>query len=78
MEAFRRQVETHCHHCGIPMRRPGQLAVGGEREEFSETHRYIARPKVKARPVAFVGLESLTRTDRPSTEYLPGTTPRAR
>lgn len=78
MEAFRAQVETHCHACGIPLRRRGQLAIGGTHEEFSETHRAIARPKAKGREVVFVGVETLTRADRPSTEYLPGTTPRVR
>ena len=73
---FEQQVRTHCTACGIPMRRPGQLAIGGDHEEFSETHRFIARPKTKSRPVAFVGIETLIRTDRPSTDYLPGTTPR--
>lgn len=72
---FAAQVETHCHACGIPMRRRGQLAVHGDVDEFSETHRFIARPK-RGGAVSFVGVESLTRTARPSTEYLPGTTPR--
>lgn len=75
MADFAAQVETHCHACGIPLRRPGQLAVGGEAEEFSETHRFIARPKAKGRPVAFVGLDALTMTERPATEYLPNVTP---
>jgi hypothetical protein len=76
MAAFEAQVRTHCHSCGIPMRRPGQLAIMGDREEFSETHRYIARPKVRDRVVQFVHVESLARSILPSTEYLPGTTPR--
>lgn len=80
MENFASQVRQHCHACGIPLRRPGQLAIGGDREEFSEAHRHIARPKVKSRPVSLV--ESIgmvgARSDRPATEYLPGTTPRAR
>lgn len=75
---FEAQIRQHCPACGIPLRRPGQRAVTGEREEFSETHRAIARPKVKGRVVDFVGVESLTRSDRPATEYLPGTTPKAR
>lgn len=77
MAAYEQQVRTHCHACGIPMRRPGQLAIMGSHEEFSETHRYLARTKVKDRDVQFVSVESLVRTDRPSTEYLPGTTPRS-
>lgn len=75
MADFSSQVLTHCHNCGIPLRRPGQLAIGGEREEFSETHRHIARPKVRGRVVEFVGIESLMRSERPATEYLPNVTP---
>lgn len=79
MSEFAAQVEQHCHACGIPLRRPGQLAIGGEVEEFSETHRAIARPKVKGRPVQIVeSIGVVERPDRPSTEYLPGTTPRVR
>ena len=73
---FEAQIRQHCPACGIPMRRPGQLAQGGTHEEFSETHRHIARPKIRDRPVQFVQVESLARTERPSTEYLPNTTPR--
>lgn len=77
MEAFEDQVNLHCHSCGIPLRRQGQLAVGGEFEEFSETHRMLARPKVKDRPVQLVQIGgAVERPDRPATEYLPGTTPR--
>ena len=78
MAAFEQQVRLHCHSCGIPMRRPGQLAVMGGHEEFSQTHRHIARPKVKDRPVQFVSVEALVRTEQPATDYLPGTTPRQR
>lgn len=80
MAAFESQVRFHCHNCGIAMNRPGQLAIGGEVEEFSETHRHIARPKVKGRAAEIV--ESIgpvpRRPDRPATDYLPGTTPRRR
>lgn len=75
MAAFEAQARLHCQACGIPLNRQGQLAIGGEREEFSETHRHIARPKVKDRPISFVGIDSLTMTDRPATEYLNGITP---
>jgi hypothetical protein len=76
MEGFAAQVETCCMHCAIPLRRQGQPALGDGPEQFSEVHRFIARPKVKSREVAFVGVESLTqRSDRPATNYLPGTTP---
>jgi len=76
MGAFEAQVRQHCMACGVPLRRVGQLAIGGEKEEFSETHRHIARSKVRDRVVDFVSVESLARPDRPATDYLPGTTPR--
>jgi hypothetical protein len=76
MADFEPQARLHCNACGIPLGGAPQWAIGGEREEFSETHRWIARPKAKGRPVAFVGVEALTPVNRPATEYLPGTTPR--
>ncbi len=77
METFEPQARLHCHACGIPLRRKGQLAIGGQEEEFSETHRFIARPKSKDKTVNIVSIGGLqTRPARPSTEYLPGTTPR--
>lgn len=79
LKDFEAQFRWHCHRCGIPLRRPGQLAIGGEREEFSETHRSIARPKVRDRPVEIVETIGLvSRPARPATEYLPGTTPKVR
>lgn len=75
MAAFDAQVRLHCHSCGIAMNREGQLAIGGEREEFSEIHRHIARPKVRDRVVEFVSVETLARSDRPATQYLPQVTP---
>lgn len=79
MEAFEQQVNTHCHSCGIPLRRPGQLAVGGDCNEFSDTHRFIARPKVPGTPVDLVTIGGLTRrSERPLTDYLPGLTPASR
>jgi hypothetical protein len=79
MAAFEQQVRWHCHRCGIPLRREGQKAITGEQEEFSETHRLIARPKVRDRPVAFISsIGTIARPDRPSTDYLPGTTPRVK
>jgi hypothetical protein len=75
MADFEGQFRGMCHHCSIPLNRPGQLAMGGEKEEFSETHRFIARPKVKTRPVEFVSVEALGKRDRPATEYLAGVTP---
>jgi hypothetical protein len=77
MSAFEAQVNLHCHSCGIPLRRPGQNAITGTHEEFSDTHRSIARPKTRGRPVEFVTIGGMIqRGNRPSTEYLEGTTPR--
>lgn len=76
MADFEAQVNLHCHACGIPLRRPGQGAITGEFEEFSETHRAIARPKAKGRAVSFVeSIGTVERPARPATQYLPGTTP---
>jgi hypothetical protein len=75
MADFEAQVRLHCHACGIPLRREGKAALGCEAIEFSETHRAIARPKVRDRVVSFVGAETLERRDRPATQYLPGVTP---
>lgn len=76
MADFEAQVNLHCHSCGIPLRRPGQGAITGEFEEFSETHRAIARPKAKGRAVQFVeSIGAAGRPGRPATQYLPGTTP---
>jgi hypothetical protein len=78
---FEAQVRLHCHSCGIPLRRPGKLAVSdpSQAEEFSETHRRIARTLERDRPVEFVQLGGMIeRPDRPATDYLPGTTPKVR
>jgi hypothetical protein len=72
---FEGQFRTFCHNCSVPLNRPGQLAIGGEREEFSERHRWIARPKVRGREVAFISSETLEKRDRPATQYLKGVTP---
>jgi hypothetical protein len=76
MKAFAGQVAIHCHHCGIPLRRAGQMAIGGQLEEFSATHVRIARPKVPARPVHVVTIGGQRDMSRPATDYLPGLTPR--
>lgn len=75
MSAFDAQVRLHCHHCGIPMRRQGQLAIAGEREEFSFTHSFLARPKTRSRPVQIVESIGMVRSQEPATNYLPHTTP---
>jgi hypothetical protein len=79
MEAFADQVRLHCHSCGIPLNRRGQMAIGGEREEFSVTHESIAKPKAKGRNVQIIeSIGVVDRNVRPATEYLPGTTPKVR
>jgi hypothetical protein len=78
IETFEPQINLHCMACGIPLRRPGQLAIGGDHEEFSKTHEFIARSKVRDRSIQFVTIgigDTVKRSERPSTEYLAGTTP---
>lgn len=78
MADFSKQVNTCCHNCGIPMRRTGQLAIAGDHDEFSKTHEFIARPKVKSRPVKMIEPELVhiaNRSSRPATQYLPLVTP---
>lgn len=76
MAAFEAQARQHCMACGIPLRREGLPALGTDREEFSKTHEFIARPKVKTRDVEFVQLGGVVeRPSRPATEYLAGVTP---
>ena len=58
MRAFAEQVRVHCHACGVPLRRYGQLAVGGEREEVSRTHESIYVPKVRGREVELVQIDA--------------------
>lgn len=54
MEDFSKQVRVHCHSCGVPLKRYGQLATTGEFEEVSETHQDIYRPKAANREVRLV------------------------
>jgi hypothetical protein len=56
MSAFQGQVRHHCHGCGIPLKGFGQLAVGGETEQVSQTHSDIYKPKRPGRPVQLVTL----------------------
>ena len=69
MAAFAAQVRLHCHACGIPLRRFGQLANGGAYEEVSATHADIVRPKVRGRRVELVAVDTARRLAR-STDYL--------
>ena len=75
MDDFETQVRVHCHACGIPMRRKGIGACGSDVLEHSKTHEFIARPKRKGQESQIIDPATLTLTDRPSTEYLPGVTP---
>jgi hypothetical protein len=76
LETFEPQINLHCHSCGIPLRRQGVRAIGGDHEEFSETHRFIARPKQRNRPVELVTIGGTgERSARPATQYLDGVTP---
>lgn len=54
MEAFKEQVAYHCHRCGIPLRGYGSLAIHGETEQVSETHKDVYQPKTKGRLVQLV------------------------
>ncbi len=58
MQDFVEQVRFHCHRCGVPLRRFGQLAIEGGYEEVSQTHAGIYKPKDKNRRVELVTLES--------------------
>ena len=64
MQDFAEQVRWHCHRCGVPLRRFGQLAVSGQHEEVSETHKDIYKPKDKNRRVELITV------DAPSTPVL--------
>lgn len=54
IQDFQNQINKHCHECGIPLKGYGQLAVGGDHEQVSETHRGIYKPKVRDRLVQLV------------------------
>jgi hypothetical protein len=69
MAAFADQVRLHCHACGIPLRRFGQLANGGTAEEVSPLHADIVRPKVRGRRVELVAVDTARHLTR-STDYL--------
>jgi hypothetical protein len=54
MTEFSEQVKYHCRRCGIPLKGYGQLAIGGETEQVSETHKSIYKPKDKDRLVQLI------------------------
>jgi hypothetical protein len=73
--AFTAQVRKHCHDCGIPLRAYGELAMGGEVEQVSQTHLGVYKPKRKDRRVELVVMQSQlgkepSRTVTRSTDYL--------
>lgn len=71
MAAFADQVRLHCHACGIPLRRFGQLANGGEHEEVSALHASLPRPKVRGRQVLQITAQNADgRTLPRSTDYI--------
>jgi hypothetical protein len=69
MQEFSEQVRHYCHRCGVPMRRHGQLAVGGQFEEVSETHKDIYKPKSRDREVQLVQINDGATLQR-MTEYI--------
>lgn len=61
MERFAHQVRKHCHDCGVPLRGYGELAQTSDdrgKEQVSETHRLVYRPKRKERKVELVTVPS--------------------
>lgn len=71
MSTFADQVRLHCHACGIPLRRFGQLANGGDYEEVSPLHVSIFTPKMRGRRVDVVTREHAhARTLARSTDYI--------
>lgn len=72
MEDFSRQVDYHCHACGVPLRGHGALACGSnEIEQTSETHLGIYNPKKKDRLVELVTCrDQLGDTVEKSTDYM--------
>lgn len=77
MEAFAEQVRFHCGRCGMPLRGEGQLAMGGDREQVSQTHAPWYRPKDRNRPVELVTtLDQLKPGSLPvATNYILNTLP---
>lgn len=55
VETFGRQIDYHCHACGVPLRGYGELAQAGDGvEQVSETHRPVYVSKVPNRRVELV------------------------
>ena len=54
IQDYAEQINYHCHRCGVPLRGRGELAMTGTKEQVSETHRDIYKPKIKGREVEVV------------------------
>lgn len=72
IEAYRTQVKSLCHTCGMPLRGHGELAINGAVEKVSKTHVGVFNPKRKDRPVELVELRAHLheRQDLPATNYM--------
>ena len=57
MSDFASQVELHCHQCGVPLKREGQLAIDGKFEETTQTYLEIYKPKQTNREVRCVSAD---------------------
>jgi len=54
IQDYAEQIRYHCHRCGVPLRGRGELAMTGTKEQVSETHLDIYKPKIKGREVEVV------------------------
>lgn len=74
MLSFRHQVRKHCHECSVPLRGYGERAQSEDsdsKEQVSQTHLNIYRPKRKDRKVELVVLqEQLGKPLQNTTKYL--------
>lgn len=71
MSAFDAQVRWNCHRCGVPLRGYGDLAVNGTKEQTSQTHLPIYKPKQRGREVEVVSSrEQLGKPLGTATHYL--------
>lgn len=76
---YANQVRKHCHECGIPLRGYGELAQQSSsvaREQVSQTHQAIYRPKRTGRGVELVTVLDQLHTGRitRATDYLQNST----
>lgn len=70
MQDFAQQVRHDCHLCGVPLRRFGQLAVNGEYEEVSESHRGVYKTKDRNRRIELVTVVTDAQKLRRATDYI--------